>query len=140
MSTVKSETAFGKMSELKLECFMHNRFQVKPTKNRYDHFDYQSDTMLIELKTRRCFKDSYPDFMMNSKKIEFAYCSLKEIWFCFQFTDGLYGWKYDRNLNLRSDINGRTDRGMDERAHMYYIPSNLLIRLDAVDPLVVEAV
>jgi len=123
---------------MKLAQFMHDPFKVRPTKNKYDKFDYESDTMLIELKTRRCYKDSYPDFMMNANKIEFAYSSLKEVWFCFQFEDGLYGWKYDRNLNLRSDINGRSDRGMDERAHMYYIPTTVLNRLDTISGVVNE--
>ena len=57
--------------------------------------DFSSKDCYIELKSRRCEKDKYPDTMIGINKINFAKKSEKPTYFCFSFTDGLYCWKYD---------------------------------------------
>jgi hypothetical protein len=89
-------------------------------------FDFKSETTLIELKTRRVKKDTYPDTMIGLNKIEYAAKSDKEIYFAFQFIDGLYYWKYDKDVILNYRGGGRSDRGKCEYKPYCYIPVNLL--------------
>jgi hypothetical protein len=129
MKTTKSEYEFGNKAEIELEQLMFDTFGVMRNQNKYAVYDYESNLALVELKNRRCFSYSFKDIMMNHSKIDLARITTKDCYFVFKFIDGIYYWKYDKNVELRSDINGRRDRGMDEQKVFYYIPTNLLKRL-----------
>lgn len=96
-------------------------------------FDYSSDECYVELKSRRCNHDKYIDTMIGLNKIN--YCSYlnensKPVYFCFNFDDGLYYWKYNKadidNGNVQIRKGGRTDRGFDERKDYAYIKTEIL--------------
>ena len=129
MTTIKSEYAFGNTAEIELEQLMLNTFGVIRNQNKFAVFDYESNETLVELKNRRCHSYSFKDIMMNHSKIDLAKKTTKNCYFVFKFIDGIYYWKYDANVELRTDINGRTDRGMNEQKLFYYIPTNLLTNL-----------
>lgn len=126
MKTIKSEYKFGAAAEVELEKLMFDTFGVIRNQNKYAVYDYESNSALVELKNRRCFSHSFKDIMMNHSKIDLAKVTNKDCYFVFKFIDGIYFWKYDKDIELRTDINGRTDRGRDEQKLFYYIPTNLL--------------
>lgn len=125
-----SEYNFGAASEREVAPVLFKFFGVKPTGDRFAKGDFSSDTVFVELKTRRCKSTSYEDFMMTPLKLVNAKTCGKEAYFIFRFDDGLFYWKYDESVTLRSDWNGRQDRGRDERKTMYYIPRSLLTKLN----------
>jgi len=129
MKTIKSEYEFGNKAEIELEQLMFDTFGVMRNKDKYAVYDYESNLALVELKNRRCFSYSFKDLMMNHSKIDLAKVTNKDCYFVFKFIDGIYFWKYDKDIELRTDINGRRDRGRDEQKLFYYIPTNLLIKL-----------
>lgn len=126
MKTIQSEYEIGHKVEIELEQLMLNTFGVIRNQNKYAVFDYESDDSIVELKNRRCFSYSFKDIMMNHSKIDFAKTTTKHCYFVFKFIDGVYFWKYDKDVELRTDINGRKDRGMNEQKQFYYIPTHLL--------------
>ena len=130
MKTTKSEYEFGNKAEIELEQLMFDTFGVMRNQNKYAVYDYESNLALVELKNRRCRSNSFIDTMMNANKCEGALKTDKKVYFVFQFTDGVFYWEFDKKLKLRTDINGRRDRGMDEQKVFYYIPNNLLKKID----------
>lgn len=103
---------------------------LEKTNNKYNLFDYIGKDCYIELKSRRNTHNKYPDTMIGYNKVEFAQATYKKVIFCFSFTDGLYYYVFDKNdlhnNNLRIDIGGRTDRGVEEFNKYCYVPLKLL--------------
>lgn len=126
MKTFESEYEIGHRVEIELEKLMFDTFGVMRNQNKYAVYDYESNLALVELKNRRCFSYSFKDIMMNHSKIDLAEKTNKDVYFVFKFIDGIYYWKYDKDIELRTDINGRRDRGMNEQKQFHYIPTNLL--------------
>jgi len=126
MKTFESEYDIGHAMEIELEKLMFDTFGVMRNQNKYAAFDYESNEALVELKNRRCFSYSFKDLMMNHSKINLAKVTTKHCYFVFKFIDGIYYWKYDPDVKLRTDINGRKDRGINEQKEFYYIPTHLL--------------
>jgi len=105
---------------------------LQKTSNNFFVIDFSSKDCYIELKSRRCQKDTYPDTMIGLNKVEFAKKSEKPTYFCFSFTDGLYYWKYDEEeakeaVEYRSG--GRWDRGKDETKPYAYIKCSFLKKI-----------
>ena len=125
-----AEYAFGAASEREVAPVLYKFFGVKPTGERFAKADFSSSSVFVELKTRRCMSTTYEDFMMTPVKLVNASQCGKDAYFVFRFYDGLYYWLYDPTVTLRSDWNGRQDRGRDERKTMYYIPRSLLTKLN----------
>jgi hypothetical protein len=123
----KDDFIFGLAQEDVLLEVIKKKFgnDIIKTKER-SIFDYESDNVLVELKSRRVKKDTYPDTMIGINKIDFASKSDKEVYFAFQFTDNLYYWKYDKDELLNFRGGGRSDRGKNEYKPYCYIPVNLL--------------
>jgi hypothetical protein len=123
----KDDFIFGLAQEDVLLEVIKKKFgnDIIKTKER-SIFDYESDNILVELKSRRVKKDTYPDTMIGINKINFASKSDKEVYFAFQFTDNLYYWKYDKDELLNFRGGGRSDRGKNEYKQYCYIPIKLL--------------
>ena len=100
-------------------------------KKRYDIFDYESETHLVELKTRRCNSTTYKDTMMPMNKINYCKTTEKDVYFFFQFNDGLFYWKYSNDdlEKLRFDKGGRVDRSRIEIKQYCFIPYDLLVAM-----------
>jgi len=102
--------------------------------------DYFSESWEIELKTRRCFKNSYPDLMMGKNKLRIAEKSKKNVRFYWIFKDGVYYWDYEPNPESDDEEifyyfknGGRCDRGQSEAKEMGYIfVDNLKLLTDEI--------
>ena len=90
--------------------------------------DYCDDNTLIELKSRRNTYSKYPTTMISKSKIDYMLKSGKNSYCLFNFTDGLYQVKINKDIiNLFSlDKGGRRDRGREEINDYYFIPIELL--------------
>jgi hypothetical protein len=102
---------------------------IRPTRNRFDVFDYVGDFKFIELKTRRNKMNAYPTTMVGANKLKVAATAVDDIYFCFQFTDGLYYWKYNENDDVVVANGGRCDRGFEEIKPYAFIPIEKLIKI-----------
>ncbi len=93
--------------------------------------DYESDDVLIELKSRRNNYSKYPTTMISKGKIDYMLKSNKKSICLFNFTDGLYTIEITENIVEKFELRegGRWDRGRPEMNQYYYIPINLLTKL-----------
>ena len=102
--------------------------------DRYHVFDYidKDVNIYIELKTRTCKSNKYPDLMMGNNKIKCADEYLKnnkKIYFVFYFTNGLYYIDYNENTEYTIRRGGRNDRGVNEYKDFVYFPQKYLIKM-----------
>lgn len=97
--TFGQDYAFGKASEVKIHPELNAYFgQLIHNQDPMAPFDFESEKLAVEVKSRTCRYSDYPDTMLQYTKID--NCALpayagKEKWFVFAFTDGVYGIKYD---------------------------------------------
>jgi len=86
-------------------------------------YDYTDGETYIELKSRRCKHNSYPDTMIGYNKLKYAINRPdKEFIFLFNFQDGIYKHKFNPKKNYKIKDGGRCDRGKIETAKYAYIP------------------
>jgi hypothetical protein len=104
--------------------------KLKKSNDKWFVFDYSCEDCYVELKSRRCNHDKYPDTMIGLNKIHYCSHTKRPVYFCFNFEDGLYYWKYDKkdidNGNVQIRKGGRTDRGIDETKDYAYIKTEIL--------------
>ena len=126
----KTDEIFGLSKEEENLALIRELFG--PTLQKTDKwfsFDFSSEDCFVELKSRRCTHDKYPDTMIGMNKLNYCQKTTKDVYFCFAFTDGLYYWKHNDDeyrdaLEIRKG--GRTDRGFDETKEYAYIKSSFL--------------
>ena len=101
---------------------------VERSTDKFAIIDFSSATHNIELKTRRNNYGKYPTTMIGKNKIDYLLSSDKKAIVLFKFLDGLYYLEITKdNINeFGLAPGGRTDRGTDERAMYYYIPTSML--------------
>jgi len=133
ITKLNSDLSFGLESEInnfeKFKIFL-NCPELQQTK-KSDIFDYESDEYLVELKSRKCLSTTYKDTMVGVNKLKYCKEKGKETYFCFQFQDGLFYWKYsvEEENKLRFAKGGRVDRGRIETNNYFYIPYELLKKI-----------
>lgn len=117
---------FGLRAEDRLLTFIQDNFgsDFKKTAH-YAVWDYHNndESMYIELKSRRCKHNQYPDTMVGYNKIKWAQQkpSCRFI-ILFNFTDGLYKWELDHSKTYKPRIGGTNARGFDDYKDHLYIP------------------
>lgn len=102
---------------------------ILKTKNKYAIMDFESDDFVIELKTRRCHSNTYPDVMIGKNKIDYIMNSQKRGIIAYQFKNGDYYVEITDDVfsRLRLDMGGVERTGTKDFKKMcYYIPINLL--------------
>jgi len=102
---------------------------IKPC-SQFNLFDFETCNCLYELKTRRCNHNTYNDTMIGMNKILYAQNNLeKDIFFIFNYKDGLYYWKFNIIQPLNYRYGGRSDRGSNEYKEYAFIPISYLTKL-----------
>jgi hypothetical protein len=91
---------------------------------RYCKYDFINNNYYIELKSRRCLKNTYPTTMIHVNKLQNL--KHKKLILCFRFIDKDCYYEYNQNDNLVITGGGRADRGMHEYGQYCYIPIELL--------------
>ena len=93
----------------------------------FHSYDFYNDTYFVELKSRRCNKNTYPTTMVGYNKIKKATDPTKTYLFCFKFYDGLFYHIYNPKVIYEIKKGGRWDRNCLEISDYLYIPIEDLI-------------
>lgn len=126
---IDTDLIFGLKSEAYLLSIIKKTFGsgFEKIQEQFHPFDFQDGDTYLELKTRRCKHDRYPDTMIGYNKLKYAQdrptCKFK---FLFKFDDGLYYHDYDHTKKYNIRDGGRWDRGTQEIKPYCYIPVNEL--------------
>lgn len=130
----------GKIAELNVLPKLNAYFgcNVTKTKGTYSLFDFEhrgdERKFKIELKSRRNKLKTYPTTMVGYNKIQEGMKLIEkgyEIYFCFQFTDGLYIYQLHENsdADYSTQQGGRWDRGKAEIKKYAYIDVDKLTEI-----------
>ena len=120
----------------KIQNFFNEKNEIIVKLDYYNPFDFcnSDNTIMIELKSRRCKISDYSDTMISISKINKAKKLIKnknkniQIYFFFYYLQNdLYYWKYDDKTDLRVD-NNCNYRGV--RKPYSYIPTHLLTKIN----------
>jgi|APCry1669191674_1035369.scaffolds.fasta_scaffold39453_2 hypothetical protein len=124
----KKDYTFGLKKEVELlptiRKFFNDETIIKL--DDYNIFDFKGDNKYIELKSRNCNYNKYPTTMIGYNKIKKALELNEDIYFIFNFTDGIYYFKFDKNIQLEIKQGGRFDRGKKELSDYAFIPIEIL--------------
>ena len=124
----KEDYMFGLKKEIELlptiRKFFNDETIIKL--DDYNIFDFKGDNKYIELKSRNCNYNKYPTTMIGYNKIKKALELNEDIYFIFNFTDGIYYFKFDKNIQLEIKQGGRFDRGKKELSDYAFIPIEIL--------------
>ena len=137
MDKYKRDYLFGLAEEEKhFECLKCFDETIKRTKYNAI-FDFEGERCLIELKSRNNRHNTYPTTMVGYNKILYAINNkAKEHYFVFNFTDGLYFYKFDENDlktgKLEVKLGGRRDRGRDEIKDYCFISIDSLKKMESL--------
>ena len=132
MNLFKIDEDFGSLNEMKAEEYIQLYFKQTTLKklSKFNKFDFEGDTALFEVKTRRNKLADYPTTMVGYNKILACQKCEKDVFFIFHFTDGNYYYKYSKDDSFEIKIGGRYDRGKIEKNYYYYIPIEKLIKIN----------
>jgi hypothetical protein len=132
-----SDLAYGTSNEVPTKSILESFFNTTlKQRGGYSVFDYdnvdEGQTMFIELKSRRIPHNLYPTSIIGANKVWTASQNPdRTYWFCYKYTDGIWGIKYDRKLFETFD---RSDFSRGERSDFhnhpqecYFIPREHLI-------------
>ena len=132
----KNDLAFGIKSETEIVPSLEKFFDTTLNHNGgYAVMDWSNPTktIFVELKTRRIPHNRYDTALIGKNKVDFCNDENKEYYFCFNYTDGVFYIKYDKQLfstfaNNDNFVRGeRTDCSNNPQS-IVYIPSNLLVK------------
>jgi len=104
---------------------------VQKTKDKYCLYDFESNSSIFELKSRRILKDTFKDILINTTKIKCLLNNEKKGYVLFNLYDGLYKFRVtDKSLlDCEFRSGGRTDRGSYEINDCCFIPTRLLRKI-----------
>ena len=113
----------GKTNEEKVLYYLNKHYDDKFNfcKYKYSTFDFESSSIIGELKSRRNSYNKYPSTMVGYNKIQKAIeDNTKKYIFYFLFTDGLYSWEFN-NDEYNIKVGGRCDRNKPEFKNYAFI-------------------
>ena len=122
----------------KLDKYFNTNLKSNP---RYAVCDFENDDYVIEFKNRNNSINTYKTTLIGQNKIEYMKNKLnsdkdhRELYFVFNYTDGLYFIQITNEVLNKFDEKrrgGRNDRGSDEfyKNGYCYIPTNLLTKIE----------
>ena len=99
MASLSNDLSFGKKSELSCKDKLDKFFATNLIhRGGFSTFDYDNGSnIFVELKTRRIPHNMYPTAIIGANKVQAASKNPDNTyWFVYQYSDGLYGIKYDK--------------------------------------------
>jgi hypothetical protein len=132
MNKFKIDEDYGKEQEKKSEEYIKDYFKQTTLKklSKFNKFDFEGDTALFEVKSRRNNHDTYTSTMIGYNKILACKKCTQDVFFIFQYLDGNYYYKYSKDDSLEIKKGGRYDRGKIESNYYCFIPIEKLIKID----------
>jgi len=133
----KKSYQFGKKQEVIVLPIIREFFDdptIRPTEGRYCKYDFESENVNFELKSRTNEFNKYPTTMITCNKLSVV--DSKRLILLFSFTDGLYFC--ESNLPLFASFErkqfSRAGLDWDEKEHIY-IPIEHLTLIRGYNPL-----
>lgn len=133
MNQRNEDIKFGILNEIKSEKYIKEYFkQESLTKlSNYHQFDFEGNDAFFEIKSRRNLSKKYPTTMIGYNKIELAMkTNDKDVYFIFEFIDGSYYYKFNKDDEHIIKKGGRSDRGRFEYKLYCYISVEKLIKIE----------
>jgi hypothetical protein len=124
---------FGDLNELKSEQYIKEYFKQESLikLSKFHQFDYEGNDAFFEIKSRRNLSKKYPTTMIGYNKIELAMkTNDKDVYFIFEFIDGSYYYKFNKDDEHIIKKGGRSDRGRFEYKLYCYINVDKLIKIE----------
>jgi len=137
MPTFKEDYSFGVDQEKKTLGLIEKHLSVKLfARGGYATMDFDDGKNLyVELKSRKIRHDKFPTTLIGANKVQFAEQSpSRECWFCWNYTDGVYALKYNKELFDTFEQQHDFCRGdrpdiVNKPQHVYWIPHKHLTKL-----------
>jgi len=123
-SRLAQDIAFGLTSENEMISILNAKFNTNVRQlEKYNVFDFETKTRLIELKSRKNLSTKYPTTMIGDNKIIEAEKQNKKVYFVFKFTDSIKYIRYNKSLfdKFQRRVGGRSDRNCIESNTYCYI-------------------
>jgi hypothetical protein len=123
----------GNIGETTVFQLLKERYgNVTRSNNRFCPYDFESNNIRFELKTRSIKHDAYTTAPINDSKIARTLVDCCDVlMFLFQYTDGLYYITYDKELFKgfkRGEIRRERDGKMCNSGKLIYIPHGHLTK------------
>jgi len=138
MPTFASDYAFGTANEIAQLASIEEHLKTRLIHRKGNaSFDYDNGKdIYADLKTRRIKHDDYPTALIGGNKVEKALSNENaEHWFFYNYTDGLFAVKYDKEkfakYSRRMYKRGNRDDYHNRAADTYFIPCEDLVRVSA---------
>lgn len=131
MNSFKLDYKFGKSKEDEILSIIKNQFKedIVKSENLFERYDYKSDTHYYELKSRNNKYEAYPTTLIEKGKV-----IAKNLIFLFNFTNGLYYIKYDKNefdtFECKQYVRNKRIDYKDIPKLYYFIPIKNLIKIE----------
>ena len=132
-SAFNKDYEFGRQSETTVLDTIRTFFNdstITPSTDKFDRYDFTGAGCKYELKTRRLTRNRFASTMLPLGKLLSE--NPENNIFLFQFTDGLYYIRYDKETFSAFNVAPfcRQDRaGFDAEQDYIYIPVNLLTKI-----------
>lgn len=136
MTFYESEYLFGIKGEIGLKEIIQDYFHTTELKklSKFHPFDYKTNTSYFEIKTRRTNINDFPSTLIGLNKFEFGenLPNFEKCYFIFQFKDGIYYYKYEKNdINLYEQKHiYRRDRNCVSSKWHILLPNDKLIKIE----------
>jgi len=135
-NSVKRFTNTTFKDQLNIKPLIENHFDVILFKTDIYHpFDFRDEhKVFYNIYSKGINHNKYPTVNVDIKKIEMANLSDKDVYFIFKFINGIYYYKYNRNINdgLRSGL-GKDKSLVQEYKPYVWIPINKLVLINSDD-------
>jgi hypothetical protein len=134
MASFKGDYDWGTNEEQQQKGLLEKVFGVTLTRRGGSSvLDYDDgNTFYLELKSRRIKHDKYPTAIIGANKVRYA-AQKDKVWFCWNYTDGIYGLKYDKKLfdtfECRDFERGARPDHHNRPQEVYFIPHRHLTKL-----------
>jgi hypothetical protein len=127
-----NDLKMGEEGERYVKPILEEYFKTDLTKNeKYCLVDFENEDMVVEVKTRRANKSTYPDIFIPYYKLDYVKDTDKTFYACFNLYDGVYIFNITEHLDIcEIREGGRTDRGKDEKSDMILCPTKLFVKIN----------
>jgi hypothetical protein len=136
VASKNEDLEFGLRSEEKNKASLESFFGMGLKKTgKFDPMDYtnETQTIFIEMKTRRIKHNQYPTALIGKNKVDFCKSSDATCYFVYVYLDGMFYVKYDQELFATFECadfeRGWREGGIQPKQLFYYIPHEHLAPL-----------
>jgi len=129
---LEKDLKFGLSEEKKVIIKLENYFNIKLKQNTlYSTIDFENENYLFELKSRRINHNQYYTAFISKNKIDYFEKSKKQCYVVWNYLDGIFYLKYEKELFKKFKITEDTIKkdNIEKTTLNYKIPYKYLIKM-----------